>query len=1394
MADASSEPNPVDQLAEEFLQRYRHGDRPALSEYTERYPHYAEAIRQLFPALVKMEQLKPDIGDATGPFAPAGSLAAEPKLDRLGDYHILREVGRGGMGIVYEAEQESLGRHVALKVLPSHALLDPKQLQRFQREARAAARLHHTNIVPVYGVGADASLHYYVMQFIPGQGLDAVLAEVRRLRQAKQSLAEVESPAAASGRGPGVSVSVVAQGLLTGHFAAAPPDSAPAAALVRTSAHTPRGPVAEPPASPAGTNIRVQQDSAVHLPGQSEGSTLSGSGLPYWHSVARIGIQVAEALAYANSQGVLHRDIKPSNLLLDTQGNVWVTDFGLAKAVGSEDLTHTGDIVGTMRYLAPERFRGQADARSDVYALGLTLYELLTLRPAFDESERDKLVAQVMQAEPPRPRQVAADVPRDLETVVLKAMERDPARRYQAAQELADDLKRYVAGEPIQARRVSAWQRTVLWARRRPTAAALVLVSSVAVLALLVASTVTLLSVRLRQEKERAEDAKQAESQAREKAEQAQRDETQARKEAEQAQRAEAQARQGAEQYRYLQHLALAAAELRNNSMVRVEQLLDACPSDYQHNWEWRYLKQQCHRDLLTLRGHDGGVFGLAFSPDGARLATASFDGLVKVWEVSTGQVLYTLTGHHSEVAHVRFSPDGRRLASAGWQDDMVKVWDARTGQELRTFSQDGWHWDIAFSPEGRRLAVASGDGTVKVWDVTTGQDILSLNAHRVAARSVAFSPDGRWLVSAGWDQLVKIWDATTGQEIRTLKGHTLGVDAVAFSPDGTRLASAGEDRTVKLWDPATGQLLHTLYGHTLLVFDLAFSPDGSQVASASADQTVRVWDARTGQEISTLQGHGNIVFSVAFSPDGTRLASGSQDRTVKLWDVTQSQRATTLRGHQAPVQGVAFSPPDGALLASASADGTAKIWDWKTSQVVHTLKEHNGPVLSVAFSPNGAWLATASADKTAKVWEVSTGQLLHTLKGHTKEVVSVAFSPDGTLLATASHDHSVRVWDALTGRVLHTLRSHQNVVRSVSFSSDGSRLASSSGDLHMNIWNPTTGELVRTLEGGRCWIHSVAFSPEGGKLASRQGEEALDGPGRSRSGTRLALGSGDGSVQLWNPFTGQCDYTIPAHGGFVNCVAFSPDGTRLASASLDEVIKLWDVATGQEVLSLHGHSGGVNGVAFSPDGIRFASAGADGTVKIWDAQAVSALERETLGLVEFLFARPLCRADVLDYLRTAKTIRPEVRTRALALAEHHRDKTDREAYRLASWNMARQRYLNTFQYHFALLQAETACRLAPEQGAARTTLGMAQYRAEKLQQAAETLQRADQLNQGVPANLAFLALAQYRLEKKEDAQATLARLRACLKTPQGAKDETAQAFLHEAEALIEGTTAGAAK
>jgi serine/threonine protein kinase/formylglycine-generating enzyme required for sulfatase activity len=460
--DNPSSADPFGQIADEFVEAFRQGKRPSIEEFARRYPAHADEIREMLPALVLMEKARaPDLTAGEG--ANATAPAAAPPLRQLGDYQILREVGRGGMGVVYEAQQLSLGRHVAIKVLRSHALQDARHLARFQREARSAAKLHHTNIVPVFGVGEQDGLHYYVMQFIQGLGLDVVLDELRRLLQPRGKLAPTSGDAQArtTNDNRDVAAVAVARALLSGEFRR--PESAGDFTIAPAGYATEADLGASAPVRPADTSATVD------LRDQKESSTLSESGSKYWQSVARVGIQLAEAMAHAANQGVLHRDIKPSNLLLDDTGNVWVTDFGLAKAESDGDnLTHTGDIVGTLRYMAPERFHGHGDVRSDVYALGLTLYELLTLRPASEETDRNRLIKRVMHDEPARPRKFNPAVPRDLETVVLKAIDRDPARRYQAPGALADDLQRFLDGRPITARPVGRIERAVKWVKRNP--------------------------------------------------------------------------------------------------------------------------------------------------------------------------------------------------------------------------------------------------------------------------------------------------------------------------------------------------------------------------------------------------------------------------------------------------------------------------------------------------------------------------------------------------------------------------------------------------------------------------------------------------------------------------------------------------------------------------------------------------------------------------------------------------------------------------------------------------------------------------------------------------------------------------------------------------------------
>ncbi len=456
--------DPFEIVAEAFLARFRAGERPSVNDYAAEHPELADQIRRLLPALVMIER---DVSIAEEPALDptevrdlAGPKPGDSRL--LGDYRIVREIGRGGMGLVYEAQQISLGRRVALKVLPRHVLRDHKALQRFHREAKAAARLHHTNIVPVFDVGQEGEHAFYTMQFIAGQALDQVIDELVRLRNrvdrnplengmgGRRDASSGMRTAATVADGPrGARLGQVAESLLDGRLATGGMKSAPGGTERITEI------AMTEPVEPAVPRSTV-------LPG---GATLSlvesaSRRQPYFRSVAQIGRQVAQGLSHAHSRGIVHRDIKPSNLLLDTAGVVWITDFGLAKAE-EDGLTVTGDILGTLRYMAPERFSGTGDARSDVYSLGLTLYELLTLRPAFETSDRLRLIEEIKSKDAERLRSIDGRIPRDLETIVRKAIDKDPARRYSSAEAMAEDLRRFLDNETIRARQSSSVERVL---------------------------------------------------------------------------------------------------------------------------------------------------------------------------------------------------------------------------------------------------------------------------------------------------------------------------------------------------------------------------------------------------------------------------------------------------------------------------------------------------------------------------------------------------------------------------------------------------------------------------------------------------------------------------------------------------------------------------------------------------------------------------------------------------------------------------------------------------------------------------------------------------------------------------------------------------------------------
>jgi WD40 repeat protein len=1117
--------------------------------------------------------------------------------------------------------------------------------------------------------------------------------------------------------------------------------------------------------------------------------------------------QLARGIAEAHRLGIVHRDLKPSNVLLAADGAPKIVDFGLAKAPGGEaDLTRSGSVMGSPPYMAPEQARGatkRVGPAADVYALGSILYELLTGRPPFRGASMMETLEQVKTVEPVPPARLVPHLPRDIETICLKCLQKEPGRRYADADTLAEDLRRYRAGEPIQARRIGGTERAWRWCRRNPVVAGLT--GGIALALILGTAVATHFAIR----------ATRGEALALRRAEEA----------LAQAQRADAESRRAraaqslSEARLYVARMNLVHQAWHDGATGLVQQDLRASepkgPEEPdRRGFEWYYLRRLC-QSVLSVQGGQTA----AFSPDGRILACGDGAGNLKLWDLAAGREVRTLHGHTDGVGHLAYSPDGRTLASAG-DDGTVRLWDAALDREARALrGHEGAVLRVAYSRDGRTLASAGSDRTVRLWDAATGRLIRTLGGHAAEVFGLAFSPDGRTLASASDDGAVRLWDEVRDRPPRILPGHAAPVRWLAFSPDGRTLASAGFDGTVKLWEVASGRLSLTLRGHTDQVDGVAFSPDGRTLASGGWDHTVRIWDATTGQEVLTLRAHTAFVWGVVFSPDGRRIAAPGADQAIKVWDVTADQEAMTLRGHTGSVHRVAISP-DGRALASAGSDRTVRIWDAVTGRELRVLHGHADGTSGAAFSPDGRTLASAGGDRTIRIWDVATGQVRLILRGHTAEVLGVAYSPGGRTLASASNDRTVRIWDAATGREVRALRGHKDGVWGVAYSPDGRTLASASRDGTVRIWETATGREVHTLRGHELEVFDVAFSPDGRTLASA---------------------GYDRTIRIWDAVSGVEVQALRGHASWVCRVAFSPDGHRLASASRDRTVRIWDVATGQGVLTLRGDAGWLDGVAFGPDGRTLAAAGFDGTVKLWDASPMTPERRcvrEARGVVEFLFAQGWPTAEVLDRIRCDPSLGEPLRRRALDLAESQGcSLVDREAGRLieslyaraslgpevlealrndpalgesvrrraltlaaripenpwslntASWGAASRPDAEPSAYRRALRQAEVACALIPHQGFFLTTLGIAQYRVGDDTAAVASLSEADRLKAAAPAapfpqDLAFLALSHHRLGQVELAGAALGRLRRAMSQPQWARNPEAIAFLREAEAI----------
>ena len=1040
---------------------------------------------------------------------------------RFGEYELLDEIARGGMGVVYRARQVGLNRIVALKMILAGRLAGEEAVRRFRTEAEAAAKLEHPNIVPIFDIGQVEDQQFFSMGFVEGPSL------AERLRE---------------------------------------------------------GPL---PSRAAAEMTRL----------------------------------IALAVHYAHEQGVIHRDLKPGNVLLKEatasseserelnapqaklsslnrtdsrsaarglDAQPMLTDFGLAKLqqVDSE-LTSSGQILGTPAYMPPEQAAGrmsEVGPLSDVYSLGAVLYCALTGRPPFQAAGPVETLQQVLHYDPVPPRQLNPDVDRDLETICLKCLEKQPADRYASAFDLADELDRLLRGEPISARPASAGERARKWVRRRPAIAALLGVSSLAVVSLAALSVGSYYHVQLQQQKKEVEAQRSAAEQARDEI-------AQQKREVERQKSLVEIERDRTRRIQYASDLNMADRAWQESQVGRMFGILDRnVPQDGEpdlRGFEWYYLWLQGNWHESYFRG-TYGARSMALARDAQLAATSGWGEVIDLWDLATGQKRDTITaedlhdqtsGDSDVVLSVALTQDAGILV-IGMHSGRLIAWDCDAREvifESRTGTGErGYVNTVDVTGDGRLIAAGDSDGGLKLWN-RSGELVREFKGHSTdSIAHVRFSPDEMQLASACSDHSVSLWNVDTGENTSTLTGHTNFATCLDWSPDGQSIAGGAYNEQIRIWDAVTGDVKHVLSGHRGSVNDVTYSPDGNTLASCAADGAILLWDASNGSRLRTIRGHTDYIFSVDWSADGSRILSSSSDGSTRIWNLASFPESAVLDSQTPMTPAVVFSQ-DGSKFATVCRNGPILIRESISGNVSQAIGGGLGYVTGIDFHPDGRQIAAGSADGVVRLWNLTDGSTRQ-LTTHDAGVPDVAFSPDGEQLVTGSDDKTARVIDVETGETLHILDQHTNFVWAVAWSPDGQWIATGGHDGSLMLWEADTGRMVRS------WAifnfpAGMTFSPDSALIAT---------PAQANG------------VDLHSVETGEIVQTFRGHTDGIGGIAFSPDQRRVFTSSWDRTVKIWDAESAMQTLTLPS-TDKINRIAVSPAGDVIVGIG-DHTVTMWFA------------------------------------------------------------------------------------------------------------------------------------------------------------------------------------------------